>query len=95
MYDCVQCVCLVPVEAERLRSSGTGITDGYEPPCGARNQTLNANGHRVQKRASESLELGLQVTVSPLVWVQGPKLQYFVKASHTVDYSHLSCLHLA
>ena len=90
MYVCVSGMCLASMEAKRLRSSGTGVTDGCEPTCGARNQTLGADGHRVQKRVSDSLELDLQVTVSPLIRVLGPKLRYSARASHTVNHRAIS-----
>jgi hypothetical protein len=95
MHVYVPCMFLVPLDVKRLRSSRTGVTDGCETPCGAGNQTLGADSHRVQKRASGFLELDLQVTISHLIRVLGPKLQYPAKALHTVNHSHLSSLHLA
>ena len=35
MYVYAPCACLVPMKARRgVRSPGTGVKDGCEPPCG-------------------------------------------------------------
>lgn len=43
MYVCISCACLVPVEVRRVAEilEQLLVKDGYEPPCGCCDQTLD------------------------------------------------------
>lgn len=63
MRMCVSCACLVPGDPEEgIRSSGTGVADGSEPPC--RCCELNL---RLLQEHPVRLNTGLPCLLNPLV----------------------------
>lgn len=48
--------------------------------------THEYSAHGVQKRGLDALELELQVTVNPIMWVSGTKLRSFRRTANVLNH---------